>query len=123
MTRRAAGARGALVAALAVVALGGLGACGDDEPNPAAERRERVEARLRDTFSAAQARCIVERSDADVIRALDRTADLDPASAPMRAYSDAVAACVADPTSTTSPTTSSTPSTTVAPPTTTTAPG
>lgn len=91
------------VAVLAVAGLG-LGACADEKPDPAQERLERVETRLRSTFSASQARCILERSDTDVVRALDRTADLPADSPVLAAYSDAVAACVEDPTSTTSTT-------------------
>lgn len=95
--RRVLGAGSALL----LLATLGLGACGDDPPDPAQERLERVETRLRSTFSAAQARCILEGSDTDVVRALDRTADLPADSEVLATYSDTVAACVEDPTSTT----------------------
>lgn len=98
-------ARAVAVALAALVVAGGvLGACADEKPDPAQERLERVETRLRSTFSAAQARCIIEQSDSGVVRALDRTADLPADSPVLAAYSEAVAACVADPNSTTSTT-------------------
>lgn len=85
----------ALVGALALGAP--LAGCSDEAPDPAEARQERVETRLRDSFSAAQARCIVERLDPAAVRALDRTADLEAESVAMVAYSEAVTACVADP--------------------------
>src|SRR5690606_24154357 len=60
---------------IVVLAALGLGACADEKPDPAEERRERVESRLRSTFSVAQARCILRQVDGDVVRALDRTTD------------------------------------------------
>lgn len=72
-------------------------ACSSDPPDPAEVRRDRVEDRLRESFSAAQARCILRQVDATVLRALDRTVALDPTTEAMTAYSEAVAACVADP--------------------------
>lgn len=97
-----------------VVALG-VGACSDPEPDPTQVRQDRVEKRLRASFSASQARCIVDRVDPAVVRALDRTADLDADTDIMRAYSAAVAACVTDPTTTTTPTTTAVPEETSTP--------
>ncbi len=86
-------------------------ACADDDVDPAEARADRVEARLQDSFSAAQARCIVGRIDDPVLQALDRTADLAADAEALVAYSEAVASCVADPDGTTS-TTSTSPSAT-----------
>lgn len=72
-------------------------ACSSPDTDPAQERQERVEERLRSSFSDTQARCIVDRSDPAVIRALDRTADLEPDNELMASYSEAVADCVTDP--------------------------
>jgi hypothetical protein len=105
-------------AALVVVLVLVVAGCADEKVDPAEARQERVERRLQGSFSDAQARCIVDRIDATVVRALDRTADLEPDSEAMQSYSDAVAACVADPdatTTTTSATTSSTDPATTAP--------
>jgi hypothetical protein len=101
----------------ALVLLGA--ACAEDDVDPAEARAERVEQRLQDSFSAAQARCIVGRVDDTVVRALDRTADLAADDEALAAYSEAVAACVADPTAT-APTSTSAPA---SPDTSTTAPG
>lgn len=78
-----------------------LASCSSSPPDPAQARLNRVEKRLRSTFTDAQAKCIVERSDPLVIQALDRTKDLEPGSDAMTAYSDTVATCVAGPASTT----------------------
>ena len=88
--------RPAVVALVLAVAVG-LAGCSDPEPDPTQVRQDRVEKRLRDSFSATQARCIVDRVDPAVVRALDRSVDLDADAAVMRAYSDAVTACVTDP--------------------------
>lgn len=76
---------------------GGLGACSDPPPDPDEARRTRVETRLRDSFSANQATCILERIDEPTLVALDRTADLNADSEPMATYSEAVVDCVTDP--------------------------
>lgn len=86
-----------LVTVAVLVAGFALVACSGSDADPAQERQARVEERLRSSFSGTQARCIVERSDPAVIRALDRTVDLEPDSELMTAYSDAVATCVTDP--------------------------
>lgn len=98
-----------------------VAACSGSETDPAQERLERVEERLRSSFSDTQARCIVERADPAVIRALDRTVDLDPDSELVTAYSDAVAACVTGPDGA-GPGDAPTATTTPEPPTTTTSP-
>lgn len=84
----------ACVALLSVV----VASCSSDEPDPAQQRRERVETRLGETFSQDQADCIVETIDEDTLRALDRTVDLDPEGEPMLTYTVAVRACVSSPT-------------------------
>ncbi len=84
----------ALVAAVVMVA---AGACSDPPPDPDQERLERIEARLDESFSGAQVTCILDLLDGDALRALDRTADLDPDTEVFTAYSGAVASCVADP--------------------------
>ncbi|CAN5197824.1 hypothetical protein BH20ACT3_BH20ACT3_05530 [soil metagenome] len=81
----------------AVVLTAGLGACSDPPPDPEEARRARVETRLRDSFSANQATCILERLDEPTLVALDRTGDLDADSDPMTTYSQAVADCIIDP--------------------------
>lgn len=89
-----------------------VGGCSGSEQSPADARRERVESNLRATFSAAQARCIVDRAQGDVLEALDREQDLPASSDDLRAYSDLLVACVMDPEGTTT----TTASTTTAPP-------
>ncbi|MEO6989271.1 MAG: hypothetical protein ABI239_11560 [Aquihabitans sp.] len=68
--------------------------CSSDEPDPAQQRRDRVETRLGESFSKDQADCIVETIDDDTLRALDRTVDLPADSAPMLTYTVAVRTCV-----------------------------
>jgi len=85
------------VAMLAAVALVG---CTKDQADPAQERRDRLEQRLR-SFSAAESNCILRRLDDATMRALDRTAALTGGSKAQKAYTDAVVACVTDPTGTT----------------------
>jgi hypothetical protein len=93
-----AGARRPIgVLVCAVTLTWSLGACSDPPPDPGEARRTRVETRLRDSFSANQATCILERIDEPTLVALDRTADLDADSEPMATYSDAVVDCVTDP--------------------------
>lgn len=93
--RRASRARAAALAVAALAA--GATACTKDELGPAEARRERVEQRLRRTFSARQADCILRRVDTGVLVALDSGKDLDPGTAAMFTYSNAVAICVNDP--------------------------
>ena len=82
-----------LVAAVALVA----GCSDDEEPNPAQERLDRVEARLSESFSAAQTECILDQVEPATLRELDRKRDLEPGSEELADYSDAVATCVSDP--------------------------
>lgn len=109
MTRRARSGAAGLVVVLALS--GAVGACSGSDPTPAEARRDRVQARLRTSFSATQARCIIARADDSVLRALDRSADLSPTSKSMAEYSDLIVACVTDPdgTTTTSSTTTAAP--------------
>lgn len=86
------------VAAALLVALT-VGGCSGSEPTPAEARRARVETRLRTSFSGAQTRCILERADEDLLRALDRTRDLGPDA--LGTWSDVLVACVTDPDGTT----------------------
>lgn len=92
---RTAGRLGGLVA---VVGLGlgaiGLAACSSDADDPAEQRRERVEARLGETFAQDQVDCIMSSIDETALRALDRTVDLDADSAPLLSYTVAVRDCV-----------------------------
>jgi hypothetical protein len=86
--RRAAAAATVL---LAVAAL--AGACSSEPEDPAEARRDRIEARLEDTFSRQQSDCILEQLDDAQLEALDLTTDLeDPAA--LEAYSNAAVACV-----------------------------
>lgn len=95
------------VAVAVAVALGVAG-CSGSETDPAQARQDRVEKRLRESFSATQARCIVDHVDPAVVRALDRSVDLDADASVMRSYSDAVTACVTDPEAPTTSTSSTT---------------
>jgi hypothetical protein len=101
MTRTRGSTAGAL-AALVVIAA--LGACGGSEQSPAEARRERVESRLRESFSGAQTTCILDRADDELLRALDRTRDLDADATALAAWSDVLVACVTDPDGTTTTT-------------------
>ena len=81
------------VTLLSVAAAG----CSSDEVDPVQERRERVEARLGESFSKDQADCIVKTIDEATIQALDRTTDLAPDSPAMLTYTVAVRTCVGSP--------------------------
>ncbi len=85
------------VAAAALFVTLAAGACSGSEPTPAEARRDRVEARLRTSFSDAQARCILDRAQPDLLRALDRTAALDPKAGDLAEWSDLLVACVTEP--------------------------
>ena len=89
---RAAGTiAGVLTAVVAAVA---LGACApkDDPPSTA---RAHLRNRLQLTTTASQARCVVDHLDDRAAIALDQAEDLPASSRAMRAYSDAMVACVA----------------------------
>ncbi len=81
-----------------------IAGCSDPAPDPAQARRNRVEDRLRSSFSVAQSTCILDRLDPAALRAVDRTATLQGDTEALATYSDAVAACVRDPTGTTTTT-------------------
>lgn len=119
MRRRRANPFATAVVIGSLVLAATLAGCSGSEPTEAEARRERVTERLEDSFSAAQTRCILDRVDDTVVRALDRQADLDPGSEAQAAYSEAVTACVADPDAPPPETTT----TTAAPGSTTTSPG
>ena len=89
----------ARVALSTLVAMGVLvpGACSGTTPDPAVARREQVETRLRQTFSTAQAACIIGRADDATLVALDRTTALPPASPELRRFSAAMVDCVQGP--------------------------
>jgi hypothetical protein len=95
--RRAPRARrsAALVALAGLIALtSALSACSDKPEDPAQARLDRVETRLRHSFSARQAQCIVDQLDAPVLRALDRKADLTTEDPALAQYSAALQVCV-----------------------------
>jgi hypothetical protein len=80
---------------LAVVLATGAAACTSEPKDPAEQRKERVQARIEDTFSRTQAACIMDVLDAPTIAALDKEAALPADSEPLRIYSNAVVACTA----------------------------
>ena len=86
------------VALLMVAAAG----CSSDPPTEEEARRTRVEGRLSQTFSDVEVRCIIGRLDDATLLALDAETDLDPADDEMALYTEVLAACVTDPTGTTS---------------------
>ncbi|MCU1358101.1 MAG: hypothetical protein JWM89_3519 [Acidimicrobiales bacterium] len=90
-SRRRAASLGAAALLLAVLGAG----CSKDTPtDPAEARLQRVEARLRSSFSARQARCILEQLDTPVVRALDQRADLTADSPALKQFSAALQVCV-----------------------------
>lgn len=97
--------------AVTALAVAGLAGCSGSDQSPAEARRERVESRLRETFSGAQARCILDRSDARLLVALDRAEALATDDDALASWSDVVVACVTDPdgTTTTASTTTTAP--------------
>ncbi|WP_421119447.1 hypothetical protein ACE2AJ_19145 [Aquihabitans daechungensis] len=86
-----------VVAALGLVLLGSTctAACTSEPKDPVEQRKDRVEARIEDTFSRSQASCIMDVLDEPTIEALDRDAELPADSEAMRIYSNAVVACTA----------------------------
>ncbi len=68
--------------------------CANPSADPAAARRNRVEARLRSTFSAVQARCVIDRLDTQTVAILDRDGTVASSSAAFAVYSSAVRTCV-----------------------------
>jgi hypothetical protein len=81
--------------ALAAALVAGAGACTSEPKDPAEQRRDRVQARIEDTFSRTQAACIMDVLDAPTIKALDETTTLADDSEALRIYSNAVVACTA----------------------------
>jgi hypothetical protein len=102
VTRPRGSAAGALALLLVITTLGG---CGGSEQSPAEARRERVASRLRESFSGAQADCILDRADDELLRALDRARALDADATALAAWSDVLVACVTDPDGATTTTT------------------
>jgi hypothetical protein len=90
MRSRAAAALGLLLVASTFTA-----ACTSEPKDPVEQRKDRVEARIEDTFSRSQANCIMDVLDEPTIRALDRTTKLPADGEAMRIYSNAVVACTA----------------------------
>jgi hypothetical protein len=70
-------------------------ACTSDPKDPAEQRKDRVQARIEDTFSRSQAICIMKVLDGPTIAALDKTSTLPDDSEALRIYSNAVVACTA----------------------------
>lgn len=90
-------------------------ACSKAEPvDPASARRERVEVRLRSTFSATQTRCILRDLSASDLSALDRKRALSPDDGALEHYSTAISSCVTPPGSPSPAVPSSSPATTTA---------
>lgn len=85
--------RAAVVALASVVALLGPVACSSEPKDPAQIREERVQARIDDSFSRSQARCIMKVLDAPTIAALNKESALPADSEALRIYSNAVIAC------------------------------
>lgn len=83
------------LAAVGVALLASAG-CASDPPSPAEQRERNVRARLEASFSRAQVTCILDRLEADDLRALDSTGSLEADAAELRAFGDALAVCVAD---------------------------
>ena len=81
---------------LGLVLVLGAAACTRSEPtvDPAQARKERVEARLRSTFTDTQARCILTKVDTSVLRALDTKKALPADSAELTEFSAALRTCV-----------------------------
>ena len=101
---RRRGRRGA-AATLVAAALLVVAACAEEPTDPTEARRERVQARLEDTFSRQQATCILEQLDDEQLEAIDAAppAEGSGAEAPLpdledpevlEAYSNATVACV-----------------------------
>ncbi|HMS87902.1 MAG TPA: hypothetical protein PKE56_05640 [Acidimicrobiales bacterium] len=103
------------LAALVLAAALTLGAagCGDDELTPEEQQRERVEKRLKLSFSDEQATCMLERFDDTLFEALDQEGQL-PTGPALDEFSEIARDCVVG---------ESTASTTSAPASTTTADG
>ena len=83
-----------LVAVALVVATLTLGACSAKKVDPATARRQRVEARLRATYSGREASCIVRALDPSTIEALDRATPTTVSGAALTRYTAAVTHCV-----------------------------
>ena len=124
--------RAAALALVSVFALAGaslfVGCSADEPPDPAKIRRNTLDARLGETFSATQARCIVSRIDDATVRALTGNSSTASATASLstkatKDFDDAVVGCVTDPSSSTAPTTTPTPTTAVPAPSTSAATG
>lgn len=99
--------RGGAVALGLTMAL--LAGCGSDPVDPSVARRERLEKRLRSSFTKEQASCILGRLDESVLRALDRSTDLRVDDEAFLLYSAALQTCVDRPAVTTATTTTSGP--------------
>jgi hypothetical protein len=98
-------------------------ACSDDAPDPAAEHRDRVRARLEETYTPTQVTCLVGALRTSDVDALVAGKDLAIDGEVMQHYDAALRRCVlgTEETTTTGPTTTGRSTTTTAAPTTTTA--
>jgi hypothetical protein len=68
--------------------------CTNQSTDPASARRDRVEARLRSTLSAVQARCVIDRLDTQTLAVLDRDGSMSSSDPAFAVYSSAVRTCV-----------------------------
>jgi hypothetical protein len=78
-----------LVAALSL----GAAACSDEQQTPEEQRRDRVEKRLKLSFSDEQVACMLDRFDDEVLAALDRDTGL-PEGQAMIDYTTIARECV-----------------------------
>ena len=81
------------VAAAVLAASLAIGGCASDPPDPAQQRKDRVQARLEASFSKAQATCIMKVLKPETITALDKAGSL-PQGDELAVYSAALVACV-----------------------------
>lgn len=72
-----------------------LSACTSEPKTPEEQRKERVEARIAESFSRSQTVCIMKVLDDDTIEALDLGEELPADSEALRIYTNALVACAA----------------------------
>ena len=79
-----------LVVALAV----GAGACGEDDPTPEEARRQRVEERLKLSYTDEQVDCMLEQLSEGVLTSLDGKGNMPQGGAELEEFSTVARACV-----------------------------